>query len=178
MTNIKVEPIYELNSADLEDLCQATDDAIRDGIGFNWILPPARDVLETFWRGVLVVPERVLFGGRLDGTLAASIQLLKPGPSKQTTSFSATIGYHFVAPWARGYGLAKGLLQAAEAEARAQGFSVLVLNVRETQEAALKLYHESGYTRWGIMPYYEMVGDTMIAGHYFYKNIKPIMKIT
>lgn len=178
MTNITVDPVYELKASDLEDLCQATDDAIRDGIGFNWVSPPARDVLETFWRGVLVVPERILFGGRLDGTLAASIQLLKPGPSKQTTSFNATIGYHFVAPWARGHGLAKALLQAAEAEAKAQGFSVITLNVRETQEAALKLYHESGYTRWGIMPYYEMVGDTMIAGHYFYKNIKPIVKLT
>lgn len=178
MTNIKVEPIYELNSSDLEDLCQATDDAIGDGIGFNWVAPPAREVMETFWRGVLVVPERMLFGGRLDGTLAASIQLMKPGPSKQTTSFCAAIGYHFVAPWARGHGLAKALLLAAENEAKTQGFSVLTLNVRETQEAALKLYHESGYTRWGIMPYYEMVSDVMIAGHYFYKNIKPIMKIT
>ena len=48
--------------------------------------------------------------------------------------------------------------------------------MRATQEAALKLYHESGYTRWGILPYYEMVAGAMIAGHYFYKNIKPIMK--
>jgi ribosomal protein S18 acetylase RimI-like enzyme len=178
MTNIKVEPINELKASDLEDLCQATEDAIRDGIGFNRMQPPTRDVLESFWKGVLVVPERVLFGGRLDGTLAASIQLIKPGPSKQTTSFNATIGYHFVSPWARGHGLAKALLLAAENEAKAQGFSVITLHVRETQEAALKLYHESGYTRWGIMPYYEMVGDTMIAGHYFYKNIKPMMKIT
>jgi GNAT superfamily N-acetyltransferase len=178
MANIKVEPITEFKTNDLDDLCQATEDAIREGIGFNWMTPPSRDVLEAFWRGVLVVPERRLFGGRLDGTLAASIQLMKPAPSKQTTAFCAGIGNHFVAPWARGHGLAKALLQAAEAEALSQGFSVLTLHVRATQEPALKLYHESGYTRWGIMPYYEMVGDTMIAGHYFYKGLKPIMKIT
>lgn len=177
MANIKVERIQEFKAADLGDLCQATEDAIRDGIGFNWITPPSRDVLETFWRGVLVVPERILFGGRLEGTLAASIQLLRPGPTKQTTSFSALLGYHFVAPWARGHGLAKALLQTAEEEARMLGFSVITLHVRATQEAALKLYHESGYTCWGIMPYYEMVGDTMIAGHYFYKNMKPVMKV-
>jgi ribosomal protein S18 acetylase RimI-like enzyme len=178
MANIKVERITEFKTADLDDLCQATEDAIRDGICFNWVSPPSKDVLETFWRGVLVVPERILLGGRLDGTLAASIQLLKPGPSKQTTAFSAGISNHFVAPWARGHGLAKALLQAAEAEAHALNFSVITLHVRSSQEAALKLYNESGYTRWGIMPYYEMVGDAMIAGHYFYKNIKPIMKIT
>jgi ribosomal protein S18 acetylase RimI-like enzyme len=178
MANIKVEPLTEFKTADLDDLCQATDDAIRDGIGFNWIAPPSKDIMESYWRGVLVVPERLLFGGWLDGTLVASIQLLKPGPSKQTTSFSATVSNHFVAPWARGHGLAKALLQEAEAAAKSLGFSVLTLNVRATQEAAIKLYHETGYTRWGIMPYYEMVGDAMIAGHYFYKNIKPIMKIT
>ncbi|MEI7669054.1 MAG: GNAT family N-acetyltransferase [Pseudomonadota bacterium] len=177
MADIKVSEITEFNSSDLEDICLATEDSIREGIGFNWISPPSRDVLESYWRGVLVVPERTLFAGRLEGTLAASIQLIKPPPSKQTTKFNATLGYHFVAPWARGHGLAKALLQAAEEEAKNCGFSVISLNVRETQEAALKLYHESGYIRWGIMPYYEMVGEAMIAGHYFYKNIKPIMKI-
>jgi len=177
MADSKISEILELNSGDLEDLCLATEDAIRDGIGFNWTNPPNRDVLESYWRGVLVVPERMLFGGRLDGTLVSAIQLIKPPPSRETTRFNATIGYHFVAPWARGHGLAKGLLLAAEEEAKRQGFSVLSLNVRETQDAAIKLYHESGYIRWGMMPYYEMVNDTMIAGHYFYKNIKPIMKI-
>lgn len=178
MAHIKVEPITEFKTADLDDLCQATEDAIRDGIGFNWTVPPSRDTLEAFWRGVLVVPERKLFGGRIDGTLAASVQLAGPPPSRQTTAFCAGIIHHFVAPWARGHGLAKALLQAAEAEALAQGYSVITLSVRATQEAALKLYHESGYTRWGVLPYYELVAETMIAGHYFYKNIKPIMKIT
>ncbi len=177
MATIKVELITQFKTADLDDLCQATVDAVREGIGFSWSIPPSPDVLESFWKGVLVVPERVLFGGRLDGTLAASIQLLKPAPSKQTTAFCAAIGYHFVAPWARGHGLAKALLQAAEAEALAQGFSVITLNVRATQEAAIKLYKECGYTEWGVLPYYETVNGSIIAGHYFYKNIKPIMKI-
>lgn len=177
MGSIKVELITQFKTADLDDLCQATVDAIRDGIGFNWSVPPAHEVLETFWKGVLVVPERVLFVGRLDGTISASIQLIKPPPSKQTAAFCASISYHYVAPWARGHGLAKALLQAAESEALAQGFSVITLHVRATQEAAIKLYKECGYTEWGVLPYYESVNGAMIAGHYFYKNIKPIMKI-
>jgi ribosomal protein S18 acetylase RimI-like enzyme len=178
MTNISVNIINDFNSSDVEDLCLATEDAIRDGIGFNWYNPPTRDILESYWRGVLVVPERILFGGRLDKTLAASIQLIKPAKSKQTTAFMAVLSNHFVAPWARGHGLAKALLMLAEQEARNLGFSALSLSVRGTQEAAIKLYNESGYTRWGIMPYYEMVGETMVEGHYFYKNLKPIMKIS
>jgi ribosomal protein S18 acetylase RimI-like enzyme len=170
----RVERITEFRHADLTEMVQATEDAVREGIGFNWVLPPGKDILETYWKGVLVVPERVLFAGRLDGTLAASVQLVKPGPSKETSAFCAFIEGHFVAPWARGHGLAKMLLEAAEREARAQGFSVLRLSVRSTQEAAIKLYEESGYICWGTLPYYEFVNAEMIAGRFYYKNMEPI----
>jgi len=175
---ISVEKITEFKAADLVDLCQATADAIRDGIGFNWQTPPSQDVMESYWKGVLVVPERILFGGRLDGTLAASIQLVKPGASRQTTAFSATITSHFVAPWARGHGLAKMLLEAAEAEAMRQSFSVITLSVRETQERAIKIYDECGYTRWGTLPAYEFVSGTMVGGHFYYKNLQPVQRQT
>ena len=176
--NTRVERITEFRHADLTELVQATEDAIRDGIGFNWLVPPGKDMLETYWKGVLVVPERVLFVARLDGTLAGSAQLLKPGPSKETASFCASLEAHFVAPWARGHGLAKALLEAVEREARAQGFSVLRLSVRQTQEAAIQLYEEAGYTCWGVLPYYEYVSAQMIAGRFYYKNLEPISMIT
>lgn len=171
---IKVEKLTEFRHSDLADIVQATEDAIREGIGFNWVLPPGKDILETYWKGVLVVPQRVLLGGRLDGTLAASIQLLRPGATKETSSFSATLEAHFVAPWARGHGLAKALLQAAERQARSEGFSVLKLSVRETQEAAISLYEESGYIHWGTLPVYEFVNAKMVPGRFYYKNLEPI----
>lgn len=174
---IEVKPIKELRGALMDDLCQATEDAIQDGIGFNWISPPMRETLESYWRGVTVVPERCLFGGFLDGTLCASIQLVKPSKNKETSYFAATIEGHFVAPWARGHGLAKSLLHLAEREAIAAGFSVLRLNVRETQAAAIHLYEENGYVRWGILPYYEFVGGQMVAGHFFYKKLEPISRV-
>ena len=172
--SVRVERMTEFRHADLTEIVQATEDAIREGIGFNWVLPPGKDILETYWKGVLVVPERVLYVGRLDGVLAASVQLVKPGPSKETSSFAASIEAHFVAPWARGHGLAKMLLEAAEREARSQGFSVLKLSVRETQEAAIKLYEESEYVLWGTLPYYEFESAKMIAGRFYYRNLEPI----
>lgn len=174
---VHVQKITEFKHADLTELVQATEDAIRDGIGFNWVLPPGKDVLETYWKGVLVVPDRILFTARLDGTLAGSIQLVKPGASKETSSFAASLDAHFVAPWARGHGMAKKLLEAAEREARSLGFSVLKLSVRQTQEAAISLYEEMGYKRWGTLPTYEYVNAQMIAGHYYYKNLEPITNL-
>lgn len=175
--SIDVRRIKELNSADLAALCQATDDAIRDGIGFNWISTPMIETLESYWRGVLVVPERQLYGGWLDGTLAAAIQLVKPGKTKETSSFAARIEAHFVAPWARGHGLARALLQIAEREAGAAGFTVLRLDVRETQDAAISLYQDNGYVRWGILPYYEFVGGHTVAGHFFYKKLEMLSSV-
>jgi ribosomal protein S18 acetylase RimI-like enzyme len=174
---IEVRRITELSSADLVDISQATEDAILDGIGFNWVSPPSPEVMESYWRGVMVVPERELFGGWLDGTLAAAVQLVKPGRSKETSSFTASIEGHFVAPWARGHGLARGVLQAAEREAATLGFSVLRLHVRETQDAAIRLYQENGYIRWGVLPYHEIVNGQMIAGHFFYKRLQPLSSV-
>lgn len=173
----RIERITEFRHADLTELVQATEDAIREGIGFNWVVPPGKDILETYWKGVLVVPERVLFAGRLDGTLAGSVQLVKPGPSKETSAFCAALDAHFVAPWARGHGLAKMLLEAAEREARAQGFSVLRLSVRETQTRAIEVYEECGYKCWGTLPFYEFVNAQMIPGRFYYKNIEPITSL-
>lgn len=174
---IEIRRITEMSSADLVDISQAMEDAILDGLGFNWVTPPTPEVMESYWRGVLVVPERELFGGWLDGTLAAAIQLVKPGRSKETSSFTANIEGHFVAPWARGHGLARGVLHAAEREAAIQGFSVLRLHVRETQDAAIRLYQENGYIRWGVLPYHEIVNGQMIAGHYFYKKLQPLSNV-
>lgn len=168
---IAVEHVTKLKGGDLEDLCTATEVAIRDGIGFNWLTPPSTDVLESYWRGVLVVPERTLFVGRLDGVIAGSVQLLKPGPTKQSTAFSCTIENHFVAPWARGHGLARALLSAAEEEARAEEFSVIRLSVRETQDAAINLYKAAGYAEWGVLAKYEELGGRFVAGHFFAKDI-------
>lgn len=174
----KVEKIQDLAAADMSDLMQATEDAIRDNIGFNWIIPPSRDTLETYWKGVVLVPDRILFCGRLDGTLAAAVQLVRPGASKESTAFAATIEAHFVAPWARGHGLAKMLLQEAEREARKLGYTLLKLAVRETQEPAINLYEEQGFTLWGTLPYHEFVGGNMVAGRYYYKTIEPISGIS
>lgn len=171
---LSVEKRIELKPSELTELCQATEDAIRDGIGFNWMVPPMRETLEAYWKGVLMVPSRSLFIAKLDGIIAGSIQLLRPSKTKETQAFAATVEAHFMAPWARGHGLAKMLLDLAEREAARDGFSVINLSVRETQERALTIYREHGYTEWGRMPYYEYVNAGMVSGHFFYKKLEPI----
>jgi ribosomal protein S18 acetylase RimI-like enzyme len=173
----KVGVIKELSENDLHHLCESTALAIEDGIGFNWLTPPDRETLEQYWRGVMMISQRVLIGAWLDGILCGAIQLVKPPKSKETSYFCANIEAHFVAPWARGHHLASGLLQMAEREASKAGFSVIRLSVRSTQERALALYRDHDYIEWGILPCYEFVGGDMLEGHFFYKKITHVSAI-
>jgi ribosomal protein S18 acetylase RimI-like enzyme len=174
MPKISVDRARSFTTAELEELCKATEDAIKDGIGFNWVTPPAREVLESYWKGALLVPQRSVFVGKLDGTIVGAIQLVRPSKNKETSAFACEVEAHFIAPWARGHGIAKALLELAEREAAKDGFSVIRISVRTTQTRALTIYREHGYTEWGMMPYFEYVNASMVAGHFFYKNLAPI----
>ena len=45
--------------------------------------------------------------------------------------------------------------------------------MRETQDAALRLYERLGYQRWGSHPAYARVGGRTIRGVFFYKLLQP-----
>ena len=170
---LAVERAETLADEDLHALCEAADLAIIEGGGFGWVTPPGRAALERYFRGVLVVPERALFISRLDGAVVGSAQLVRPAKNNEAQAFAATLTQAFVAPYARGYGLARLLTQRAEEAARALGYHVLNLDVRETQDAAIALYESLGYVRWGIHPHYARVGGRTIRGIHYCKLLQP-----
>lgn len=171
--DVSVAVADELKSGDLEDLCDAADHAIRAGGGFGWLAPPPRDLMHRYWKGVLLIPERVLFVGRLDGIVAGSAQLIKPPRNNEAQAHAASLTTAFVAPWARGHGLARALTEAVETEARRLGFLTLNLDVRETQTAAIGLYEKAGFLHWGTHPHYAMVNGQPVAGRFFTKQLHP-----
>ena len=172
--DISVERVESFAARDLADLCDASENAILEGGGFGWLIPPPRRIMERYWRGVLLVPERELFVGRLGGTIAGSAQLVRPPRNNEAQSFAASTTTHFVAPWARGHGLARMLALAVEDAAREQGFSALNLDVRATQDAAIAAYESLGYVRWGTNPSYAIADGKLIAGYYYTKALAPL----
>ena len=166
---LKVNLIKKFNAGELQELCKATEEAISQGIGFSWVKPPPRQNLENYWKGVIVMPQRKLFVGTFNGEIAASIQLVFPNKSNEASSFSASIDTHFVSPWARGHGLARQLLEAAESLAFKSGFGQILIEVRHTQDRAIKLYEGNGYVKWGNLPSYHSVNNKIIAGSFYYK---------
>ena len=171
----EVELLETLNTLDLMDLCDATEATMIDTYGFNvgckqW-QPPLRDNIESYFKGVMVVPERKLIIGRTDDTISGSLQLVLPHSSNQTSNFIVSIDNHFVAPWARNLGIAKKMLVFAEDYAKSYNYKVVTLSVRSVREAAITLYESCGYKKWGTMEKYECVGDKIVSGYFYSKNL-------
>ncbi len=171
-SQLLVERAAELHDDDMQALCEAADAAIIEGGGFGWVKSPGRLALQSYFKGVLLVPERELFTARLDGVIVGSAQLVRPPRNNEAQAFAATIMHSFVAPYARGHGLARMMIRRMEDGARALGYQVLNLDVRETQEAAIRLYETLGYHRWGEHPAYARVGGRTIRGIYFTKLLQ------
>jgi len=167
----EVGQLTEFKGADLHDLCDAAESAILDGGGFGWLAPPSRGVMESYWQGVLLVPDRRLFVARLDGTIAGSAQLVRPPRNNEAQGPCGTLTTFFIAPWARGFGFAPRLVQAVEDAARASELQVLNLDVRATQERAIQVYEQLGFARWGEHPHYAFVDGKWLTGYYFWKNL-------
>lgn len=169
---LAVERITTLTDEALAELCEASAAAIMDGGGFGWVKPQPREVLARYWRGVILVPERELFVARLDGAIVGSAQLVRPPRNNEAQAFAATMMHFFIAPYARGYGLARMLIARVEEGARALGYKVLNLDVRETQTGAIALFEGLGFVRWGTHPAYAHVGGKVIAGHFYHKLLE------
>lgn len=166
-----VEHLTQLSPNDMNDLCDATDAAIEGGGGFGWVELPARDVLERFWNGVLAMPSRKLIVARLDGVICGTCQLIKHPNNNQAQAHAVQLMSHFVAPWARGHGLAVMLVEHAEEIATNEGFKVINLDVRETMSRAIEIYEARGYTRIGEHPHYAIVDGETLKGYYYTKSL-------
>ena len=59
-----------------------------------------------------------------------------------------------------------------EERARELGYHVLNLDVRETQEAAIRLYESLGFERWGVHPDYAFVRGQAVRGFFYCKRLR------
>jgi ribosomal protein S18 acetylase RimI-like enzyme len=170
---LAVERAERLSEADLADLAEATDAAIIEGGGFGWVEPQGRGALERHFRGVLLVPERELFVARLDGHPVGSALLVRPPRNNEAQAFAATLTHAYIAPYARGFGLARLMVRKVEERAAAVGHRVINLDVRETQSTAIALFESLGYVQWGSHPYYARVRGQTVAGLFYTKTLEP-----
>jgi RimJ/RimL family protein N-acetyltransferase len=171
VAKVRIERLTRYSGTDLDDLCEATEAAILEGGGFGWLKPPPRQILENYWKGMLLIPERRLVVGRLDGLICGSAQLSRAPRNNEAQAMAGTLSAAFVAPWARGHGIGRKIIDESEQLARELGLLVLNLDLRDTQRAAIHVYESMGYRRWGSHPFYAFVDDRFVPGHYYFKRL-------
>jgi GNAT superfamily N-acetyltransferase len=154
--------------AALTDLAELFSETVRGGASMGYMLPFPPEEAEAYWRGVAEAVGRgdiVLLVAVHDGRIAGSVQLGIAMPPNQP--HRADIKKLMVHPLARGRGLSRRLMDAAETEAAARGRSLLVLDTA-TGEPAEKIYQHLGWQHAGIIPGYALFPDGRFCDTTFY----------
>lgn len=154
--------------AALADLAELFAETVRGGASMGYMLPFPHEEAEAYWRGVAEAVGRgeiVLFAIRHAGRIAGSVQLGVAMPPNQP--HRADIKKLMVHPAARGRGLSRRLMEAAETEAAARGRTLLVLDTA-TGEPAEKIYRHLGWAEAGVIPGYALFPDGRPCDTTFY----------
>lgn len=159
--------------AELDALADILHDSVAHGASVNFVQPFAMDQARAFWRRQLPAlrdGSAVLFVARHEGVMAGTVMLGLDTPPNQ--KHRADVKKLLVHSRARRQGLGRALMQAAEAEARRRGLTLLTLDT-EHGSTAEPLYHALGYSLLGILPGYALAADgsALLPCSFFYKSL-------
>jgi GNAT superfamily N-acetyltransferase len=149
-------------------------DCVDGGASVNFMAPFTRQRADAFWLGIR---DRVAAGmnelliAELDGDLAGTVQLVMAQPDNQL--HRADLAKMLVHRRARGQGVGRALMTAAEDLARAKGKTLLVLDTAAGGDAE-RLYRGLNWTMFGIVPGYALFPDGRPCDvTFFYKRLTP-----
>lgn len=155
--------IRRLASTDLEEhldaLASVLADCVAGGASVSYLAPfsleDARGAFEAFAVEV-EQGRRLLLAAFAGGALVGTVQVILALPPNQP--HRAEIAKLLVHRSARRRGVAQLLMEGAEAEARAAGKTLLVLDT-VTGDSAERLYERRGWARVGVIPGYALYPD-------------------
>jgi GNAT superfamily N-acetyltransferase len=148
---------------------------VADGASIGFVLPCPPAEAASFWDGIaeaLAKGARRMLVARRDGAIVGTVQLVLAMPANG--AHRAEIAKLMVHPDARRRGIARLLMERAEAIARGTGRTLLVLDT-EQGSTAEPLYVGLGFQSTGIVPNYARAtdGNGFIATHIMYKMMAP-----
>ncbi len=143
----------------LDGLARVLHDCVEGGASVRYLAPFSLDDARTAFEAVAAEVEqgrRLLLaafaGEELVGTVQVAFAMQPNSPHR------AEVAQLLVHRSARRRGIARLLMDAAEAAARAAGKTLLVLDT-VTGDDAERLYERSGWTRVGVIPDYALYPD-------------------
>lgn len=159
--------IHRLASTDLHEqldaLAAVLHDCVTGGASVSYLAPfsheQARGAFDTAAAEV-EQGRRLLLAAFADGALVGTVQVILALPPNQP--HRGEVAKLLVHSAARGRGLARMLMERAEAEARAEGKTLLVLDT-VTGSTAERLYERLGWIRVGVIPGYALYPDRRLC---------------
>src|SRR5579875_1537505 len=160
--------------AERDALVECLRACVLQGASIGFVLPCPPAEAAAFWDGVAVALEtgaRRMLVARDDGRIVGTVQLVLGMPANGV--HRAEIVKLMVHPDARRRGVARLLMERAEALARTLGRTLLVLDT-EQGSTAEDLYRVLGFASCGIVPHYARAtdGDGLVATHIMYKVLE------
>lgn len=155
MTDIRLLSAAEARTA-LPDLCDVLVDCVNSGASVGFMQPYGTDDALPYWRGVADGVESgatLLFVAALDGRVVGTVQVGAAQMPNQP--HRGDLKKLLVHRSARGQGLARLLMEAAEREAARIGKTLLVLDTATGSDAEA-IYPRLGWQRVGVVPDYAM----------------------
>lgn len=160
----------------LPALAQLLQACVAGGASIGWVHPPADDEALAFWQRCLqaaAAGQRLMWLALADPTdtrtVLGTAQLVLDMPPNGR--HRADIVKVMVHPQARRRGLARALMLQAEAAARADGRSLIVLDTLVGCDAE-RLYTRLGYQSGGHIPHYARTGALQVEPtHVMFKRL-------
>jgi len=166
--------VDRLTSEELADLSEVLISCVAQGASLGFHAPLATDAAHDWWAGIsrdgviLLVAER-------DGRIVGTVQL-QPAES-ENGAHRGEVAKLLVHPEWRRQGIARALMVALEAEARATGKTLLVLDTREG-DPSNDLYRALDYREAGRIPGWARdAAGTTSATVFWYKPLESLSEI-
>jgi ribosomal protein S18 acetylase RimI-like enzyme len=151
-------------AADVRGLAELLLDAIDDNAGVSFMPGLTAEEAEAWWRGVLSNRTIVLIA-RDDAGVAGTVQAQPSWAPNQP--HRADVAKLIVHRRARRRGIARRLMEVLESEARAAGFTLLLLDTRKDDHPE-RLYASMGWMRVGEVPEFALNPDGSMCTTVFY----------
>jgi GNAT superfamily N-acetyltransferase len=139
----------------IDELAEVLADCVEGGASVSFMAPFGREDARKFFQKIIASvarDETVLVVAKVDGRVVGTVQLGLDMPPNQP--HRGDIKKLLVHRAARKHGLGGKLMERAEAEAKARGRTLLVLDT--AGDEAERLYVRGGWQRVGVIPDYAM----------------------
>jgi GNAT superfamily N-acetyltransferase len=171
-TSVTIERVTVASDDVVRELTAVLLDAVESGAGVSFMSDVRPDQAADWWRRVFreASPRTVILVARNEQGIVGTVQLQPAWAPNQP--HRADVAKLIVHRRARGRGVARMLMQELERHARAQQFTLLVLDTCKGS-AAERLYTSLGWSRVGEVPQFALNPDgSWCDTVFFYKRVE------